>query len=1250
MGRTLRNIVIGVSAAVVIAGTAVVWYTRERRTSFLTDAESIREAAAGARVRDVLWQPAKRLPVSTDGEEYEPRISEDGQTMFFVRGKAGENAEIWWAKRQREVWSDPQPLAVVNSPADDLGPEPSADGSALYFYSDRAGGLGGHDLWVSRRSESGWETPTNLGPAVNSTFNDYGAAITPDGGVLYFSSNRPKPGDPMPDAGRWPATIRELHEYRDYDLFMAPLTERGLGAAARLDALSTGHNEGTPSVSPFGDFLYFSSDRPGGLGGFDLYRSRRLHDRHEPPESLGAPINSASNDLDPALSMGGFALTFSSNRAREAPGTGGNDRPADYDLYRSYSREVFREHETWRASIEWRAILPWLWWLLLLPLLVLLARLLWWARGTDRFRQLDLLTRCLLASALIHALILLALAFWQVGNALEGWMKQPGGSGGSRVVLESAGGGGEIVSQILGEMTSVSLPPMAIVETAPFERAEQAPEAAPVETGVAASRPEIAVAYEPVAPPEAPTPLAEPAFRRVESETEAVDVNVPTEARLAARSEQAVSMPESPVLDGAARPELASAPTTTASTPITPGRAEAPTMASLLEAPVASSRDAAPAQGQLASPVMPALGLASPAADQVRVPAAMQGRAKGAEPALSGSPLASAERARAPGRFEQSEAAGQVALGAPVTTAAPTPSSLAGATELAEAEPSAQGLAAPASAAPVASGLGEPRLALGLPAAARRSSRGGGDPEGEPTARLAAPTGGRPTITDAPASAGAALPAAPASTRASGSLAGAAEVSEAQPSAQGASAPASAAPVASGLGEPRLALGLPAAAQRASRVGGGAEAEPTAMLSAPTGGRPPITDEPASPGAALSAAPSSPRASGSLASAPDVSDAGGSADPVGALPSAAPVASDLRTPTLALGLPAAQQSRQSASDSRQATGTSEQGLPARLAAAPGPRPVLDDAPLRTAAAALAAPDTLALPQGRSVTVNAAASAQDAATPRSGSPAPPAMGPIALPSKALGLRLPDETLDTGARGAAEPEPERVLTGFVFDAETGEPLQGARVRLDLPEGESMVARTGPGGAYTLRPGRLPEHVAVSASRRGYTPASIGIPAAELDAGARRDFRLAPIERTTIALEADPQVHHLGDGQFAGRINSQFQRECEGLTHEPTFTATAEQLRTRGTWAEVRMLAKGLQGQNEIRINGQLIESRLTGSPDDGSYGTFRARFPSEWLREGENTLGIRSVHNGHDFDDFEFVNVRVVIAASDAPGPL
>lgn len=448
------------------AALALWWRLAPEVRRFYADGETIRAPQKTTTPRDILWQPPARLSgmINSGEQDYEPRLSWDGSTLFFVRGKPGENADIFIASRTPEGWSEPTALGDLNSSYDDLGPAPSADGKTLYFYSDRPGGSGGYDLWRAQRGEARWQPPVNLGPAVNSDFNDYGAAVTPDGATLYFASNRPRGDEPAegpPSA--WPATLRENQRQRTYDIYASTLSDRGATPAAPVHALNTPHNEGAACVTPAGDFLYFASDRPGGAGGFDLYRARRLNGELQQPTPLGEGVNSPANELDPGLTALGFALFFSSDRPAERIDP---LLPNVYNVYYTSAREVFSDEERVAAAPLnvvglLKAIGPSLLWLLLALLLTLLLLVL---MRDLRNRRLTLLARCLFASALTHALLLLAFTFWRVGNAIVGAIRE---GGGTQIVLHSPSQGDSLALQIRGELTQVDAPDSVASTLAP---------------------------------------------------------------------------------------------------------------------------------------------------------------------------------------------------------------------------------------------------------------------------------------------------------------------------------------------------------------------------------------------------------------------------------------------------------------------------------------------------------------------------------------------------------------------------------------------------------------------------------------------------------------------------------------------------------------------------------------------------------------------------------------------------------------
>ena len=461
MSRPVRWLVFSLAVAVLAGAGTLFWHLRLRSTTFLTDNDTIRRAVAETSPRDVLWRGPVKLPagINTDGDEYEPALAPEGAVLFFVRGKAGHNADIYYTTKQASGFSEPRPLAAINTEADELGPQPSPDGQALYFCSNRAGGVGHYDLWVARRGPRGWEPPVNLGPAVNSRYNDHGPSLSPDGSTLYFASNRPRPDDThRPAADAWSAAVADDLAKRDYDIYMVAIGSDRDGRAEAAPGLNGPHNEIGPAVSPVGDFIYFSSDRPGGAGGFDLYRSRLLAGSE--PSSLGPAVNTPGNELDPAVSLGGFGVHLSSDRA--AVGVDGAIA-GGYDIYYTTSREVFRQTETDRASFEIAALWAWLWPYLvgLLASILLLYFLLKWLERLE-YRRLSLLVNCMIVSLAVHLLLLVGFAFWAVTAATASWTR-PGGA--LQVALVSTAADTALARQIRGQLTSIDLTALAPAST-----------------------------------------------------------------------------------------------------------------------------------------------------------------------------------------------------------------------------------------------------------------------------------------------------------------------------------------------------------------------------------------------------------------------------------------------------------------------------------------------------------------------------------------------------------------------------------------------------------------------------------------------------------------------------------------------------------------------------------------------------------------------------------------------------------------
>ena len=127
-----------------------------------------------------------------------PSLSSNGLTLFFtVWDPAYATNDIYQATRNSvgDPWGNVVMLSsAINVPGyNDAMPSISSDGLMLYFNSNRPGGFGDFDLYVSTREslDAPWANAVNLGPQVNTAYDDKGPSISADGSLLYFHSNRP---------------------------------------------------------------------------------------------------------------------------------------------------------------------------------------------------------------------------------------------------------------------------------------------------------------------------------------------------------------------------------------------------------------------------------------------------------------------------------------------------------------------------------------------------------------------------------------------------------------------------------------------------------------------------------------------------------------------------------------------------------------------------------------------------------------------------------------------------------------------------------------------------------------------------------------------------------------------------------------------------------------------------------------------------------------------------------------------------
>ena len=223
---------------------------------------------------DGVWSEPRQLNISTDGSEATLTLSTDGKTLFIYKGE-GNNGALYASRLEGdsagyEIWSTPELLGsnINDSKSNETHVSIAADGEMLYFTSDREGGLGGMDLYFCRKLPNlEWADAVNMGPIINTRYNEDGVFMHPDGKTLYFSS------EGHPSMG-------------GYDIFTSTLTENGWSKPENVGyPINSVEDDIFFNTTPDGKRAYFSSFKEDSYGETDIYMLKLL-DADEIPLTL----------------------------------------------------------------------------------------------------------------------------------------------------------------------------------------------------------------------------------------------------------------------------------------------------------------------------------------------------------------------------------------------------------------------------------------------------------------------------------------------------------------------------------------------------------------------------------------------------------------------------------------------------------------------------------------------------------------------------------------------------------------------------------------------------------------------------------------------------------------------------------------------------------------------------------------------------------------------------------------------------
>jgi hypothetical protein len=288
-----------------------------KKTNFLVLVLTLGIAMEVVKADFTFGEPTNLGPkVNCTNSQWDVCISSDGLLLLWGSLEGYGNADIWMASRPtvNDPWSEATNLGPpINTASEETDPSLSTDGLTLFFRSNRPGGFGGQDLWVAKRAdkESEWDTPTNLGPQVNSEWDEVKPSISGDGLSLYFSDYSwwaqtipPRPGG-QGGGDIWVTTRASKDDPWEEPVNLGPT----------VNSLSV---DGGPCISADGSALFFFSDRPDGHGSHDIWISTRQTSELVPegywrtPINLGSIVNSSWLDKDPCISSDGSILYYDS--------------------------------------------------------------------------------------------------------------------------------------------------------------------------------------------------------------------------------------------------------------------------------------------------------------------------------------------------------------------------------------------------------------------------------------------------------------------------------------------------------------------------------------------------------------------------------------------------------------------------------------------------------------------------------------------------------------------------------------------------------------------------------------------------------------------------------------------------------------------------------------------------------------------------------------------------------------------------
>lgn len=256
--------------------------------------------------KDAIMKPLDIEPVilpeiiNSGPLQYFPVLTGDEEQIYFTKRQGAHpryDENIYMSKKDDQGnWIPPYSLSAnINTASNEGTCTISADGKILILTSCQGrGSLGSCDLYISFREGNDWSRPINLGPNVNSPHWDSQPSLSADGRRLYFVSERP---GGIGGRDIWLSQLNENNEW---------LPAVNLGAS-----INTGRDEVSPFIHVNGQTLFFASKGYPGFGGYDLFSTEYENGEWSVPRNLGYPVNTPEDQISLFVTTSGERAYYS---------------------------------------------------------------------------------------------------------------------------------------------------------------------------------------------------------------------------------------------------------------------------------------------------------------------------------------------------------------------------------------------------------------------------------------------------------------------------------------------------------------------------------------------------------------------------------------------------------------------------------------------------------------------------------------------------------------------------------------------------------------------------------------------------------------------------------------------------------------------------------------------------------------------------------------------------------------------------